>query len=268
MTKIILLLVGGWFFSCQAALAFDHSHAEWSRLLGQHVSWSADGSASTVDYRAMQKQEAALDSYLAQLTAVSQTDYSSWQKPQQLAFLINAYNAFTIKFILSEYPAIASIKELGSLFTSPWKKRFFTLLGKKRHLDEVEHELIRQPGVFSEPRIHAAVVCASIGCPGIRDEAFVAEKIDAQLEDSLRRFLSDRSRNRYNSATDKLEISKVFDWYGDDFVGFRQFRTLAAFLGSYATLLTEDVAARSRLVAGEVALDFLPYDWQLNDVRR
>lgn len=268
MIKRSLLLIGLWLFFVPNGFAFDHSHAGWERLLKQHVHWDVKGVASTVDYVALQRQLAELDKYLGELSAVPLKEYSSWQKPQQLAFLLNAYNAFTIKLILSKYPDLQSIKDLGSIFSSPWKQKFFTLLNKKRHLDEVEHAIIRQPGAFDDPRIHSAVVCASIGCPGIRDEAFVAEKLDAQLEDSLRRFLSDRSRNRYNAQVDRLEISKIFDWYGADFVDFRGHPSVATFLSDYAELLTDDKTAQLRIKAGDTPLDFLDYDWRLNDYRK
>ncbi len=265
MVKRFSLLIGLWLFFVPAAFAFDHSHAVWNQLLQQHVHWDDKGVASTVDYTALKQQQNELDSYLSELSAVPLETYSGWQKPQQLAFLINAYNALTIKLILSEYPDLESIKDLGSFFTSPWKQKFFRLLGKQRHLDEIEHEIIREPGVFADPRIHAAVVCASIGCPGIRNEAFVAEKIDQQLEDSLRRFLSDRSRNRYNAGSDQLEISKIFDWYGDDFIDYRGSASVSAFLGNYADLLTDDNSAQLRVKAGDTPLEFLDYDWRLND---
>lgn len=267
MSKKKLLLFGLIFVFSQPCFAFDHSHSTWDMLLKRHVHWDAKGVASSVDYRAFQQQE-KLQSYLAELSAVTQEDYAGWTKPRQLAFLINAYNAFTIELILTKYPDLASIKDLGSFFSSPWEKEFFRLLGKKRSLDEIEHELIRQPGVFDEPRIHSAVICASIGCPGIRNEAFVAETIDQQLEDSLRRFLSDRSRNRYNPEEDKLEVSKIFTWYGDDFIDFRGHPSVSAFLGDYAELLADDQASRLRIAAGDTPISFLDYDWKLNEYKK
>lgn len=264
--KITLLLLIGILFSCQTVCAFDHTHALWDALLKEHVSWNAAGTASRVDYAALQQQQ-ILNSYLRQLTAVEAAEYQSWGKAEQLAFLINAYNAFTFNLILSKYPDVESIKDLGSLFSSPWKKQFFRLLGEQRSLDQLEHELIRQPGVFADPRIHAAVVCASIGCPGIRNEAFVAARLDVQLEDSLRRFLADRSRNRYNPEIDQLEISKIFDWYGDDFIGFRGASSVSGFLGGYAELLTDSTSEQLRVRAGDTPIRYLDYDWRLNDYR-
>jgi len=264
MGKILFLLISC-FWMTATAQAFDHKHSDWNRLLRENVHWDSKGVASTVDYRSFLRQQTELDRYLDGLSGVTQKDYAAWQKPQQLVFLINAYNAFTIKLILSKYPNLESIKDLGSFFSSPWEKRFFSLLGKQLSLDDIEHGLIRQPGVFDEPRIHAAVVCASIGCPGLRDEAFVFEKIDAQLEDSLRRFLFDRSRNRYNAETDRLEVSKIFDWYGDDFIDYRGYTSVSGVFGEYAELLADNKAVQLRIKAGEVPLEFLNYNWRLND---
>lgn len=113
-----------------------------------------------------------------------------------MAFLINAYNAATVALILTRYPELDSIKELGSLLRSPWKRRFVDLLGARRSLDDIEHELLREAPDFAEPRIHFAVNCASLGCPALRPEAYEAERLEAQLADQTRRFLRDRSRNR------------------------------------------------------------------------
>lgn len=268
MIKTGILLIGLWLFFVPPTLAFDQSHSVWHRLLQQHVHWDDKGVASLVDYTALKQRQSELDTYLTGLSVVSWGEYVRWRKPQQLAFLINAYNAFTVKLVLSRYPDLESIKDLGSFFSSPWKKKFFSLLGKERSLDEIEHELIRQPGVFDDPRIHAAVVCASIGCPGIRNEAFIAEKLDTQLEDSMRRFLADRNRNRYNASTDRLEVSKIFDWYGGDFSGYRSFPSVASFLGAYAGLLSDEKNVQLRIGDGAIAISYLDYDWRLNDYRR
>jgi hypothetical protein len=101
--------------------------------------------------------------------------------------------------ILTKYPELESIKDLGSVFSSPWKKKFFSLLGQERSLDDIEHGMIRAPGAFDDPRIHAGVVCASIGCPMLRPEAFTPEKLDAQLDDGMKRFLADGTRNRHST---------------------------------------------------------------------
>jgi hypothetical protein len=219
-----------------------------------------------VDYRGFQENRQQLQDYLDELSSVPQNTFDSWGKDQQLAFLINAYNAFTIELVLTRYPDLDSIKDLGSFLRSPWKKRFFTLLGEERHLDDLEHGLIRAPGVYDEPRIHVAVVCASIGCPALRDEAFTAERLDAQMEDSFTRFLGDKSRNRYNPSSQTLEVSKIFDWFEEDFdKGHGGFDSLESVFARYAELLADTPEAQQRIRDGQIPIKHLNYDWGLND---
>ncbi len=262
-TWLILSLCAG------NALAFDHQHTQWNSLLGKHVHWTESGNASRVDYAGVKKEKTRFDTYLGSLSAVTRQEYDSWSKPQKLAFLINAYNAFTIDLVLTRYPDLESVKDLGSFLSTPWKKRFFTLLGEERNLDEIEHGMIRKRGRFDDPRIHFAVVCASIGCPALRNEAFTAEQLDSQLEDGLVRFLSDKSRNHYNSQSDKLEVSKIFDWYSEDFEqGHRGFESLEDFFANYANLLSDNQAGREKITRRKAAISYLNYDWRLNDLGR
>jgi hypothetical protein len=244
---------------------FDHGHAPWDGLLKRHVRLIDDGHASQLDYRGMAAERQVLQGYLASLTAVSEQAYERFSKAQRLAFLINAYNAFTVELVLSRYPDLKSIKDLGSLFQSPWKKRFFTLLGAERSLDDIEHGMIRAPGVFDEPRIHFAVNCASVGCPMLRAEAYTADKLDAQLEDAMRRFLADRSRNRFDAASGSLLVSKIFDWYRGDFEkGYRGFSSLDATFARYAELLADTPEAQEAVRRGGLNIRYLAYDWSLN----
>lgn len=229
---------------------------------------SADGNTSGVRYATLRLQRGALKAYLDSLSSVPVSTYEGWTRAQQLAFLINAYNAFTVELVLSRYPDLKSIKELGSLLHSPWKKTFFRLLGQERSLDEVEHGLIRAPGVFDDPRIHVAVVCASIGCPMLRNEAYVAEQLDAQFDDGMRRFLSDRSRNRFDAATGTLTVSKLFDWYRKDFEqGHKGISSLHGLFARYAGLLSSAGPAQADIRAGRYRLTYGDYDWALNDAR-
>ena len=246
------------------AQAFDHNYGTWQALLGSHVRWIGGGNASQVDYAGIKNNHQRLNEVLQTFSAVPQTEYDRWNNDQQLAFLINAYNAFTIELILTGYPGLQSIKDLGSLLRSPWKKSFFVLLGKERHLDNVEHDLIR--GRFREPRIHTAVVCASVGCPALRSEAFTAARLNAQLDDSMRRFLADRSRNRYNQVKDQLEVSSIFKWYGDDFTGNGGFQSVADLFARYADVLADEPEDVSRIKQQSATISFLDYDWSLNDI--
>jgi len=250
-------------------LAFDHGHTDWDRLLKKHVVVTKKGNASQVRYADFQKDSKSLKQYLESLSAVTIKEFKSWSKSHQLSFLINAYNAFTIELILTRYPDIESIWDTGSFIVKPWRKKFFTLLGQKRYLDEVEHNMIRKKGVYDDARIHFAVNCASIGCPALRNEAFVYDQLDKQLENSLIRFLSDTSRNTFNSKTNTLEVSKIFDWYMEDFSqNGSKFSSLEAFFAAYAHLFSSHPEALKRIREMSVNITFLKYDWDLNDVKK
>ena len=255
-----------------AQSTFDHTHAAWDSLLRKHVKLINDGpgraNASQVDYKGLAQERAALAAYLKSLSAVTPAQYAGWSKPQQYAFLANAYNAFTIEKILTRYPDLKSIRDFGVVFGNPWKDRFFTLLGKQQHLDGIEHELMRASGTFDDPRVHVAVNCAAVGCPMLGNRAFTPDKIDAQLDELFTRFMSDRSRNRYNAQTKTVELSRIFDWYGEDFgKGHKRFSSVNDVVARYADQLADAPGDRAQLRAGKVPISFLEYDWSLNDVR-
>ena len=232
-------------------------------MLRQHVHWLPDGVQSRVDYQGIRADRARLDTVLGAMSAVTQTEFDGWTRAQQIAFLINAYNAFTVELIVTGPPTLASIKDLGSPLRSAWKRPFFTLLGEVRHLDWIEHEQLRPR--YQEPRLHTAINCASIGCPALRSEAFLAATLDAQLDDAMRRFLADHSRNRV--AQGRLEVSMIFQWYRHDFEqGHDGFARLEDVFARFADALTDDPAQRAALQQRAVAVTFRPYDWTLNRV--
>ncbi|MBL4570392.1 MAG: DUF547 domain-containing protein [Alcanivorax sp.] len=241
-------------------MAFDHNR--WDQLLGEHVQWQRDGVTTSVDYHGFRADRATLNEYLAALSQVSNDDFERWSRDQQLAFLINAYNAFTIDLILRQDTLPDSIRDIGSFFSGPWDQRFFTLLGEERTLDEVEHEMIRGNPALMDPRIHFAVNCASVGCPALRPESYRGEKLEQQLADSTRRFLSDQQRNRFNENPPRLEVSKIFDWYEDDFVDAAG--SLQHYLLQYADTLEIPANHRKSLDAEQLKIQFLDYDWSLN----
>lgn len=262
LSRSLLMALVLW--SGQLLAAFDHRHAAWDALVRKHVTPINNGVATQVHYAAFKRDRAALKTYLDSLSAVTQGEFNGWSKPEQLAFLINTYNAYTVELILTRYPELESIQDFGRFFNNPWKKKFFNLFGKPATLDEVEHGIIRAEGVYDDPRIHMAVNCASVGCPALRNEAFVAPRLDEQLEDGVKRFLSDRSRNRYSRGN--LEVSKIFDWYGKDFTkGFRGAKSVEGYLSLYASLLADKADEQQRVKDGKATLKFLDYDWALND---
>ena len=248
-----------------AQSAFDHQYAGWNALLKKHVKWLPDGKQSRVNYKGFAADRAALKGVLSALSAVPKATFDGWSKPQQMAFLINAYNAFTVELILTQYPDLKSIKDLGSIFQSAWKKEFFTLLGSERHLDWVEHEQLRP--VYKEPRVHAAVNCASIGCPALRDEAFTATQLEAQLDDGMRRFMGDRTRNRVKDG--EVQVSAIFKWFKEDFnSGYRGFKQVEDVFAAYAGQLTDKPDEQAALRARSLPVSYLDYDWSLNDLGR
>lgn len=231
------------------ARAFDHS--AWDALLKRHVVVQPGAHASKVDYAGFARDRAALKGYLGALSAVPRGTFDAWPRDERKAFLINAYNAFTVEKILARYPDIGSIWDFGKIFGNPFKDKFFELLGAPMSLDGIEHGMLRRRGAYDDPRIHYAVNCASIGCPMLREEAYVAARLEAQLDEQAARFLSDRSRNRYRDG--RLEVSKIFNWFAEDF------EPLPKYLERHAAVLGYP--------GGDVPIGFLDYDWALNDLR-
>jgi len=260
-----LSLAPAWVAAGAGAQAFDHAYAQWDALLKKHVRWLPDNKQSRVAYAAMAADRGGLQGVLDGFSALTPAGFGGFSRPQQMAFLINAYNAFTIELVLTEYPKLKSIKDLGSIISSPWKKTFYRLLGEPRNLDWIEHEQLRAR--YNDPRIHTAIVCASIGCPALKPEAYTAERLDRQLEDGMRRFLGDRTRNR--AAAGKLEVSSIFKWFREDFEkGHQGFRKLADVFTRYAAQLSDEPAVQEQLKAQQLTPEFLDYDWSLNDAAR
>jgi hypothetical protein len=239
------------------AQGFDHAHKAWDALLKKHVVLLDGGKASQVRYTGIAQERPALKQYLDSLSQVSEAEFTAWTKAQQIAFLINAYNAYTVEKILTRYPNIKSIWDFGKFFGNPFKDQFFTLLGRKTSLDAIEHETLRKN--YREPRLHYAVNCASVGCPMLREEAYVPERLEGQLEEQARRFLSDRSRNR--SRDGRLEVSKIFDWFKEDF------EPRERYFARYSKILSDDPGQQRLVADGKARLSFLDYDWSLNDSR-
>jgi hypothetical protein len=267
---LMLPLGGAW------AQGFDHEHAAWTALLKKHVVLLEGGKGSQVRYGGLQQDRGALKSYLESLSSVTPQEFDGWSKAQRMAFLINAYNAFTVEKILTRYPDIKSIWDFGRIFGNPFRDRFFTLLGRESFLDRIEHETLRKPGAYDEPRVHYAVNCASVGCPMLREEAYVAGRLEAQLEEQARRFLSDPSRNRYNPESGVLEVSRIFDWFKEDWTsGYRGFegksepvRSREQYFAAYAALLAGDPTHQKLILEQKAGIRFLEYDWALNDARK
>jgi hypothetical protein len=258
------------------AADFDHSYAKYDQLLHQVVHVSTDKKQTRVDYQQLAIQQERLNTQLASFSAVTKRQYDAWNQKQKLSFLINAYNAFTLKLIVDNWQEFTrgnaeSIRDLGSLFTSPWEKKFFTLFGEKHNLDDIEHEMIR--AWFKEPRIHAALVCAAVSCPPLRNEAFVAETLTEQLDNQMQLFLADNSRNEIivNGQKGKASLSSIFKWYRGDFEkGDGGFHSLFDLLAAYSNALADSddnpQAQQSVIQSADYPITFKDYDWRLNDM--
>lgn len=241
-----------------AASAFDHTYQKWDKFLKTYVVLVGE-SASQVQYSRAKNDRKLLDEYAQDVQNVSRGEYDRWTSAEQQAFLINAYNALTVKLILDK-GIPASIKDIGSIFRNTWKQKFFKFFGEDSYLDRIEHELARAS--FNNCRFHFAFNCASVGCPMLRNEAWLPAKLPEQFEDSARRFVGDPSRNRYNPQGNYLELSKIFDWYGDDFVKDKSCGgSVRAFVGRYLK------GPGGKPVPESAALKYLPYDWSLNSAK-
>lgn len=227
---------------------FDHSHASFTKVLQKHVEGEA------VDYAGLKQYPGALNNYLDALAAVPEKDFEGWRRHQQMAFLINLYNAATLKLVIDHYP-IRSIKNIGGILKGPWKQKVVRLFGETVSLDYVEHGLVRPN--YGEPRIHFAVNCASIGCPALRPEAFQASKLDTQLDEQARGFLRDPSKNRLDADKGVLHLSPIFDWFEEDFTG--KSGSVAKFVTPYFPK-----AQQATIAKGGLRIRHTDYDWGLN----
>lgn len=203
-----------------------------------------------VDYAALKRDSSRLDAWLAAAGKVSETDFKARPRDERLAFLLNVYNATTLRLILDHYP-IVSIRKIGPVWdpNKAWKLPAARLFGRAVTLNQVEHEMIRP--VFKEPRVHFALVCAAKGCPPLRSEAYAGSRLDAQLEDQARAFLSQRPKNSVDSAARVARLSPIFKWYMQDFGG------------SQASVL--EFIKRWLPVQNDWAVEWSDYDWSLNE---
>lgn len=211
----------------------------WTRLLKKHVD-----NQGFVDYKGFQKDRDQVDEFVSYLEKQSPDD--TWTVRQQLAFYINAYNAFTVQLILDNYPT-ESIKDIGSGLNTAFLQKNWTIGGKKFNLTGIEKGLLKQ---MDEPRIHFAINCASISCPKLMREAYTAAKIDKQLDKAADQFInSDKNAISKNPP----KVSMIFKWYKKDFT--QNEMSVIQFINQYADTKINDNAE----------LAYKEYDWSLNE---
>jgi Protein of unknown function, DUF547 len=215
-----------------------------------------------VNYTALQANPQPLKSFVASLGTISPSTYAAWSDPEKIAFQINAYNAITLESIIDQKPLKKSIKDIWGV----WNGKKHMVLGESKTLDDIEHKTLRKQ--FTEPRIHAALVCAAISCPPLRQEPYTGAKLNAQLDDQVRQWLSNQGL-KIDRTQNKVQISAIFDWFGDDwkkqysvegqFAGNDKQRATLNFIGRYVSPPDRDFLAQ-----GKYKLSYLNYDWSLN----
>ena len=256
LIRILFLLVTV-FATIGITHAAEDAHGLYTRILQDHVDENG-----LVDYKSLSVDK-RLGEYLKQL---EQTDPSALGENDRLAFWINVYNAFTLQLILDNYP-LESIHDLHDLFSwklsvvtskSIWDKDIIEIKGKPMSLFDVEKKEVWER--FKEPRIHFALVCASISCPKLRREAYEGHKLEQQLESQTGYFLKNVSKNKYDLKRRKAWVSEIFDWYKKDFGKNKQERL--RFIARYAP---DEVAASIRENPEQWKIGYIDYDWGLNE---
>ncbi len=230
---------------------FDLRHPAWTALLQRHVD------QGWVDYPALVREPAPLDAYLDRLAAVSRAEFDRWSREDRTAFLINLYNAATLRLVRDHHP-VTSIRKIGGLFSSPWKLAVVRVWGSTLTLDDIEHIHLRRD--LPEPRIHFALVCAARSCPALRATAWMGATLEADLDAEARRFMGDPTKNRLDRETGILHLSAIFDWFGKDFTDGD--KPLSEVVGQWM-----EERDREYLLGKAVKVKFNDYDWSLNGPR-
>lgn len=221
------------------------SHQKWTRLLQKHV---RDGK---LDYASVIKDSTLFNSYLSDLRSALPND-TNWSREEQFAYWINAYNAFTVKIIVDNYP-LKSIKDLkGNIpfVNTVWDYKFIKIENQKFDLNNIEHGILRDQ--FKDPRIHFAINCASISCPALLNEAYTADRIEKQLDNATKVFLYDKTKNMI--STNEARVSKIFTWFKKDFTDKT---SLKSFINQYL----------EKPINESTKINYMDYDWNLNDIQ-
>lgn len=224
-------------------------HSAFDALLSAYVR------QGRVDYAGLKNKAQDLEAYLDTLADV---EIGGLRRDERLALYINAYNAATLMLILEHYPGIKSIRDIPE--AKRWQDPRWVIAGRQLSLDDIEHQVLRKR--FGEPRIHFAIVCASIGCPPLRAEAFVADKIEKQLDDQARQFNRNQQYVRWAADTNTLYISTIYDWFAEDFE--KAGGNVLQFIVHYAE---PDVARQVQSLHSKPNIQYLDYDWSLNDIK-
>ena len=217
-----------------------------------------------VDYETLQSNRKQLDTYNDSLQAINPETFATWSEEAQIALLINAYNSLTLKAIIDESPIKDSIKDISGV----WRFNRHGILQDKKTLNNIEHDILRVD--YNEPRIHAALVCAAVSCPYLRQEPYTAENLDAQLDDQVEIFLSRKEVFEIDREKGEVRLSAIFDWFKEDWIasfgtdeGFAGNEGERAVLNFITGYLSEEDS--EYLKAGNYKVKYSNYDWSLNE---
>ncbi len=230
--------------------AFDFS--DWDGLIKKHVSLKkVDGvMINAVNYKNL-KNDGEFEKLVSRLNSVREDSLKT--RDEKLAFWINTYNILAAKMVADRFP-IKSIKDAGSFFSSVWKKSAGHVAGKERTLNEIEHEILRK---MDEPRIHVAIVCASVSCPDLRLEAFKADSLNEQLNDQMKRFLQSSEKGmRIDKKDNRVYLSSIFKWFKGDF------ESRGGVLKFVSKFVSPEVA--KELADSRIDVSYLDYNWNVN----
>jgi hypothetical protein len=239
-----------------ARASADLDLANFGALLGQYTSETPEVVGTRVNYRGL----AADPRWRALLAGLEASKPSALVgHAERLAFWINAYNVLAMRMVIDHYP-VDSIRDIGWLLRPVWKRPIARIEGTVLSLDQIEHDILRKMG---EPRIHGAIVCASISCPSLAHEPYDAHALEDQLDASMRRFLANPGKGmRVDRARGEVVLSRIFKWYAGDFEN-------AGGVLAFATRYARE-AERTWIEANgaDLEVDHFGYDWSLNDWRR
>ena len=241
------------FWQAEGDIKDGIDHSAWQKLLDNYLDAKHPSGVNRFDYQAVLNNENALQELNDYLAALQELDPRKYSKASQMAYWINLYNAITVQRVLADYP-VSSITKLGGGFFSrgPWDEPLAKVAGKSLSLNDIEHRILRP--IWKDERIHFAVNCASIGCPNLAEKAYTRDNIEALLASSARDYLAHERGSNFDGNT--LVLSKIFDWYQQDF-GDSEKQMLAA-IAKYAP---KNKAARIQKHSGRVKYQ---YDWALN----
>jgi hypothetical protein len=232
----------------EASEAPTPDHSAYDSLLARYAL------PSGVDYRNWSKNKEDLAQLRSYVDSLEREAPSRFERSEALAYWINLYNAATLNLVLDHYP-VASIKDIGTALSSPWKKKIVTVEGKHLSLNEIENDIMRPS--FLEPRIHFALNCAARSCPSLRHEAYTGLELERQLEEQTAAFVGDPKMNHLDDKG-VLHLSKLFDWYEKDFQESK---------GTVVTFVTPYIGALQAYSAtgATPSVKYQDYDWSLNE---